>query len=431
MSSLADFPELVGFFSYSRDDDKAFRRSLSTLREAVGSELAARLGRSEKNFRLWQDQEAIAWGDLWESEITKAIEQSAFFIPIITPRAVASKNCKFEFNSFLARQSALGRDDLVFPILYLPIPDLEEEPKWRNDTLLSIVGKRQYTDWQSLRHLSRGTREFEEAIDKFCGQIVAKLRKPWISPEERSRLAEEARRRAEEEERARQEAEAKRQADEAEAERRREEADARRRQASELGREVEAQRQESEAKTRPDDEERRRQDAEAKMRAEDEERVSIPIQRPSVITRKLFSFRQSSKPGLINTTEEFASRLGHMIMEVQQDASESDYLRIMAYAPLPSFLFEKANTYRRLLDMLFHPNSRVELVCLDERSFGNWTEKFRGKILTRGGERYTSSIPSFYVIPKASANVAFWWMSSAYRSMSGRRRTSGIFGMRS
>lgn len=120
MSSLADFPELVGFFSYSRDDDKAFRRSLSTLREAVGSELAARLGRSEKNFRLWQDQEAIAWGDLWESEITKAIEQSAFFIPIITPRAVASKNCKFEFDFFLARQSALGRDDLVFPIFICP-----------------------------------------------------------------------------------------------------------------------------------------------------------------------------------------------------------------------------------------------------------------------------------------------------------------------
>ena len=31
MSSLAELPEVVGFFSYSRDDDEAFRGSLSAL----------------------------------------------------------------------------------------------------------------------------------------------------------------------------------------------------------------------------------------------------------------------------------------------------------------------------------------------------------------------------------------------------------------
>ena len=55
------------------------------------------------------------------------------------------------------------------------------------------------------------------------------------------------------------------------------------------------------------------------------------------------------------------------------------------------------------------------------------TLEFEGDTSGVGG----SSIPSFYVIPRASANVAFLWMSSAYRSMSGRRRASGIFGMRS
>ena len=60
MASLAQLPELVGFFSYSREDDEAFRGSLSSLRDAIQRELGAQLGRTKRNFRLWQDQEAIA-----------------------------------------------------------------------------------------------------------------------------------------------------------------------------------------------------------------------------------------------------------------------------------------------------------------------------------------------------------------------------------
>ena len=86
MASLAQLSELVGFFSYSREDDEAFRGSLSALRDAVQRELGAQLGRTKRNFRLWQDQEAIAPGKDWKAEITKAVEQSVFFIPIVTPK---------------------------------------------------------------------------------------------------------------------------------------------------------------------------------------------------------------------------------------------------------------------------------------------------------------------------------------------------------
>ncbi len=97
MASLADLPEVIGFFSYSRDDDESYKGRLSALREAIHQELSAQLGRSKKAFRLWQDREAIAPGKLWELEITNAVEQSVFFIPIVTPRAVNSDYCKFEF----------------------------------------------------------------------------------------------------------------------------------------------------------------------------------------------------------------------------------------------------------------------------------------------------------------------------------------------
>jgi Skp family chaperone for outer membrane proteins len=214
VGSLAELPNLVGFFSYSREDDEDSGEKLSALRDAIGRELAQQLGRSKrKDFRLWQDQVAIEAGDDWESEIAKAIGQSAFFIPIVTPRAVASKHCKFEFESFLARERALGRDDLIFPILYLSVPALLDEANWRVDPVLSIVGRRQHFDWRRFRHVAPETTVYGEAIETLGEQIVGKLRQPWVSPEERRQLEAEAARRAEEADRIRQEAEAKRKAE--------------------------------------------------------------------------------------------------------------------------------------------------------------------------------------------------------------------------
>jgi hypothetical protein len=204
MSSLADLSEIIRFFSYSREDDEASDGTLSALRVAIQRELSAQLGRSRTTFRLWQDQEAIAPGRLWESEIKAAVEQAVFFIPIVTPRAVNSHYCKFEFEAFLARENALGRTDLVFPLLYIRVPALESEAVWRKDPFLSIIGLRQYVDWQQFRNDDVRTPSVRRAIGHFCEKIVEALREPWVSPEERRKQQEiDAQQRAKEERRAR------------------------------------------------------------------------------------------------------------------------------------------------------------------------------------------------------------------------------------
>ncbi|HMG81206.1 MAG TPA: toll/interleukin-1 receptor domain-containing protein [Xanthobacteraceae bacterium] len=202
MSSLADLSDLVGFFSYSREDDQGSRGALSALRDAIQSELSAQLGRSHTDFRVWQDKAAIPLGTLWENQISDAINQSAFFVPIVTPRAMRSQHCTFEFESFLAREKELGRDDLVFPILYIPVPALEDEKLWRQDPVLKIVGTRQYLDWRDLRHLEHNSPEVRQKVERFCRNISSALRKPWVSLEERRREAEaQAQQRVEEEQR--------------------------------------------------------------------------------------------------------------------------------------------------------------------------------------------------------------------------------------
>jgi hypothetical protein len=174
MTSLANVPELVGFFSYSRRDDEHSQGSLSRLRTRIFSELRLQLGR---DFRLWQDTAAIPDGALWEDEIMRAISESVFFIPIVTPSAVHSQHCRFEFDAFLRREAELGRSDLVFPVLYVTVEELEREDQWRRDKVLKTIGSRQYLDWRPLRHLDPSSTEVGQKIEQFCRNVARALRK--------------------------------------------------------------------------------------------------------------------------------------------------------------------------------------------------------------------------------------------------------------
>jgi TIR domain len=176
MASLADARELVGFFSYSREDDEGSDGKLSKLRERIQEELRAQLGRKRNDFKLFQDHAAIASGTLWEKEIKSAIAQSVFFIPIITPTAVRSPFCKFEFDAFLQKEKELARSDLIFPILWITVPALTDD-RWRQDPLLKIVGSRQYEKWQSFRHSDPSSPEVARQIEKFCTNICVALQR--------------------------------------------------------------------------------------------------------------------------------------------------------------------------------------------------------------------------------------------------------------
>ena len=301
MHSLADRSELVGFFSYSREDDTDSMGALSTLRDRIQRELRGQLGRSARDFRLWQDREAIAPGSLWETEIQAAISQSVFFIPIITPTSVRSTYCRFEFEAFLSREQELGRSDLIFPLLYIRVPALEKSTLSKADPVLSMIVPRQYVDWREFRHRDVYSTPVGEAIERLCSKIVEALARPdsgeaereqrWREESERhhrreeqeqrpvipsqadeaARLAEEERRAEEAARLAEEEHRAEEAARLAEEERRAEEAArlaAEKRQAEEAARLVAAKRQAEEAarlvaaKRQTGEAARRRQDTE-------------------------------------------------------------------------------------------------------------------------------------------------------------------------
>jgi hypothetical protein len=116
MSSLAELPNLIGFFSYSRNDDEGDDGAVSALANRIYRELRAQLGRTADNFKLWRDKDALAAGEHWKEKLKEAVSESVFFIMMVSPSAVNSPFCRFEFESFVGRERELGRGDLVFPI---------------------------------------------------------------------------------------------------------------------------------------------------------------------------------------------------------------------------------------------------------------------------------------------------------------------------
>jgi TIR domain len=274
MARLTECPELYGFFSYSREDDRGFHNELSALRIRIQDELRAQLGRTPRNFRLWQDKEAIAAGKIWQAEIETAVGQSVFFIPIITPTFVASEFCGRELESFLGREKSLDRSDLIFPILYMDVPELEDSDIRHHNSVLSLITQRQYSDWRRLRHRDVQSTDVKEAVERFCVHIRDALRRAWKSPEDRKQQEEAAARQQAEDETARREQEVRRKAAEEEA-RKEAEAQARDRAAAEQRKREAAAEQrhiaEAEAKRRKE-EARQKAEAKARKKVEDEAR---------------------------------------------------------------------------------------------------------------------------------------------------------------
>jgi hypothetical protein len=260
MSSLAELPELVGFFSYSREDDKDFLGALSALRERIQRQLRSQLGRQPKTFRLWQDNPLRLLLGRSDQHRRRRV---GVFIPIVTPTAVRSRHCKFELDSFLSREATVGRADLVFPIYYIEIEAFEDSVAQRNDPVLSVIAKRQYRDWREFRHRDINETDVKKAVEDFCKDIRKALNRPWVSPEERKKQEAEARERAEDERR-RQEAETKRREAETNEEARRKAAAEE--EARERAEEV-RRRQEEEAERAAEAERRRKAVAEAESPA--------------------------------------------------------------------------------------------------------------------------------------------------------------------
>ena len=72
------------FLSYTRLDDRGHDGRITALRAAL--ELQVRVVTGDDSFEIFQDVDAIAFGEHWPSRLEQALAASRFLIPVLSPR---------------------------------------------------------------------------------------------------------------------------------------------------------------------------------------------------------------------------------------------------------------------------------------------------------------------------------------------------------
>jgi hypothetical protein len=173
------------FFSYVRADDERERRRLSDLRKALEAELT---GLSGDVWKVFQDVEDIQIGQEWRKRLDEGLSGSTFFLPVLTPTYLKRGACRDELVQFLVREKELGRNDLVFPLLYLDTPALTNEAAQQSDELANTLAARQCDDWRELRVNSLESAKVRRRITALARAILAAYsRNPVVTSDTASR----------------------------------------------------------------------------------------------------------------------------------------------------------------------------------------------------------------------------------------------------
>ena len=160
----------AAFMSYVRFDDEHNGGQLSNFRKLLSGEVRAVTGRQ---FYIFQDTADITLGQDWKGAICAGIDECALFMPIITPSFFNSDACRYELERFAARESELGRNDLILPIYYITCPLLEDNPGEEDDPLVRVIAERNYFDLRDLRGRPRSVRRFSTKLTELAMQVVA------------------------------------------------------------------------------------------------------------------------------------------------------------------------------------------------------------------------------------------------------------------
>ncbi len=156
--------QAVGFFSYAHADD--YRDRLQELREDICAEYRIITG---EELSLYIDRMGLTWGKKWDEELMASVDNSSFFVPVLSPSYFSSIYCRKELTQFLSKVSRLGGGHLVLPILYAPGLNRMLD----GDDLAAEVLRYQYEDWTEIRLESRDSSRYRSAINRMAQRLAS------------------------------------------------------------------------------------------------------------------------------------------------------------------------------------------------------------------------------------------------------------------
>lgn len=119
-------------------------------------------------FDVVYDAKDIKIGDLWQRKLDIILDRTNFLIPILSPNYVQSKHCLYELEKFMSRERDQKTDDLIFPIKFIKLDNVDTG----NSSIVKNLLRRQYVDWTDLRFEQSASNKVFVAVDGLAQQIV-------------------------------------------------------------------------------------------------------------------------------------------------------------------------------------------------------------------------------------------------------------------
>ena len=157
----------TAFWSYVHQDDDTEGGRITHLARDIVAQYEMITG---DEIELFLDREDLKWGEEWQPKIDRTLSSAAFFISVITPRYFQRPECRRELNLFAREATSLGVRELVLPIVYLDVPELEETVA--DDEMMVLVKSLQWADWTKLRFASRESSDYRIAVAKLATRLA-------------------------------------------------------------------------------------------------------------------------------------------------------------------------------------------------------------------------------------------------------------------
>jgi hypothetical protein len=160
------------FLSYVRFNDNYDEGKISELCKRLSEEIRAQSGRE---FDIFQDKKDIRIGDVWRQSISQALDNSLFFIAIITPNFFNSKYCREELSYFIEKEASINQTGLILPIYYITCKSIEDETVRSSDNLANLISSRNIFDWRDLRFESFSDPKIRRKLASLASEIITKV----------------------------------------------------------------------------------------------------------------------------------------------------------------------------------------------------------------------------------------------------------------
>ena len=161
----------AGFWSYVQADDEAEDGRIISLSKQLRGQF--RLQTAE-DLSLFVDRESLEWGAEWEARIDDAIAGTTFFIPVITPSFFKSQACRRELLKFSREAQRLGLEQLLLPVYWVTVPELEEDPENSPDEAIRLIARYQWRDLREARLEDESSSMFRKSVFGLASELATR-----------------------------------------------------------------------------------------------------------------------------------------------------------------------------------------------------------------------------------------------------------------